>query len=103
MGKFAELKLGDVAHARESVLELAQFAIEPALASAMIAQVWLEQRLGIHLGAAFLASDSTKQFVFDRDDFRALRYCRFHVHPPGQANRLFSKLYASCIQPPLVQ
>jgi len=86
MGKFAELKLSDVAHAREGVLELAQFTVEPTLASAVIAQVWLQQGVGIHLGAAFLASDSTEQFVFDRDNFCGLRYCRFHVHPPGQAD-----------------
>ena len=43
MGKFAEPKLSDVAHAREGVLQLAQFTVEPALVQAVFAQVWLQQ------------------------------------------------------------
>jgi len=69
MGKFAEPKLSDVAHAREGVLQLAQFTVEPALVQAVFAQVSLQQRFGIHLGTAMFALNRTKFFAFDSDDF----------------------------------
>jgi len=69
MGKFAEPKLSDVAHAREGVLQLAQFTVEPALVQAVFAQVWLQQRFGIHLGTAMFALNRMKFLAFYSDDF----------------------------------
>ena len=96
MGKFAEPKLSDVAHAREGVLQFAQFTIEPALVPAVVAHMWLQQRFGIHLGTALFALNRAKFFAFDSDDFCASRCCRFHVQPPVKLTRLYSKAYATC-------
>jgi len=87
MGKFAEPKLSDVAHARKSFLQLAQFTVEPALMQAVLVQVWLQQRLRIHLGTAMFALNRAKFSAFDGDDFYALPCRRFHTQPPVKLHK----------------
>jgi hypothetical protein len=55
---------------RERVTKFFDFGIQPTLPAAMAGQVRLEQRFGVHLGAAFLAFNGCKIRPRERYDFR---------------------------------
>jgi hypothetical protein len=67
LGKFGE-RLGDFSHMRESVLELSQLGIEPALAAAVAREMRFEKRRRVHLGAAFLAFGRPQLSFFKRNN-----------------------------------
>ena len=70
-GEAAEL-LSDVSHVRERVTKFFDFGIQPPLPAAMTGQVRLEQRFGVHLGAAFLALDGFKIRPRERYNLRII-------------------------------